>query len=215
LLHLLSAWDITSPHSLESEIHTAPAQDALAARLLPENRIICHISSSQPKKEWPVQNWAAFHALALAAGLDLVFSAGLGEREQALLEEFRRLAPAAPVLPVNPDLGVFLAVLKRARAFVSGDTGPLHFAAGLSVPTLALFGPTSARQWQPWGPCHQVLTGGPCGCSGDSAICQNSVHCLSLIAPAQVLDRLRELLANRQKNCFAYKSGEHVVGIGT
>jgi len=56
LLHLLSAWGIPPSTSLTSEIHTTPAQDRSGARVLPENRILCHITSSQPKKEWPVSH---------------------------------------------------------------------------------------------------------------------------------------------------------------
>ena len=60
------------------------------------------------------------------------------------MDELKKLAPAAPVLPPVPELALFLALLKRAGVFISGDTGPLHFAAGLGVPTIALFGPSFA-----------------------------------------------------------------------
>jgi ADP-heptose:LPS heptosyltransferase len=154
------------------------------------------------------------HTLTAAAGLELVFNAGLGSREQSVLAEFRRLAPAATVLPRHPELSAFLAIVKRARAFVSGDTGPLHFAAALGVPTLALFGPTSAVQWRPLGERHRVLGGGPCGCSGDTAVCRSPIHCLSLISPAQVFEGLRELVARWQKDCFTGKTVENVSDLG-
>ena len=53
MMHLLSAWDI-APGSLEPEIHTDPALAAAAQKFLPERKIICHLASSQPKKEWPL-----------------------------------------------------------------------------------------------------------------------------------------------------------------
>ncbi len=110
--------------------------------------------------------------MAVAAGIELVFSTGVGPREEALLENFRRLAPAAPVLEPVSSLAFYLAILQQARAFISGDTGPLHFAAGLGVPTLSLFGPSSPAQWAPIGPQHRFLSGASCTC-GNVGVCQS------------------------------------------
>ena len=71
----------------------------------------------------------------------VVFTTARGEREAALMAELKQLAPDARILPQIAELPLFLAVLARAGVFISGDTGPLHFAAGLGVPTISLFGP--------------------------------------------------------------------------
>ncbi|MFZ0826791.1 MAG: glycosyltransferase family 9 protein [Verrucomicrobiia bacterium] len=194
-LHLLSPWGIHSTRSLETEIHTDPNREAPAQSILPEPQIICHLASSQPKKEWPLTHWAALYQLAAAAGLKLIFTTGTGVREEALLDDFKRLAPGAPVLQPIPDLALYLAVLKRATVFVAGDTGPLHFAAGLGVPTLALFGATSPVLWAPIGGHHRLLIGSPCSCSGAAAVCQGANHCLAAIRPEQVFEQLRLMLA--------------------
>jgi len=193
-LHILSAWKIGPPRSLETEIHTDPALDDEARKILPERKIICHLASSQPKKEWPLRHWAALHRLAAAAGLKLVFATGTGAREESLLADFQRLAPDATVLQPVPDLALYLAVLNRATAFVSGDTGPLHFAAGVGVPTLALFGATSPVLWAPIGARHRLLTGSPCSCSGEVGVCQSATHCMAAISPEQVFTGLKEIL---------------------
>ena len=194
-LHILSAWGIDSILQFGAEIRTDPALDDAAKRLLPVRKIICHLASSQPKKEWPLSHWAALYRLATAAGLELIFSTGIGSREELLLDDFKRLAPDAPVLRPIPDLALYLAVLKRAAAFGSGDTGPLHFAAGLGVPTIALFGPTSAVQWAPLGQDHRVLTGALCSCDGNASVCQSADFCLAAISPKQVFDCLQTVLA--------------------
>jgi len=189
LLSVLSPWGITATRSLETEIHPDPALADAAQKLLPEPGIICHLASSQPKKEWPLTHWAALHRLAAASGIPLIFGTGVGAREEARLTEFRQLAPTASLLPTIPDLALYLAVLRRARAFVSGDTGPLHFAAGLGVPTLALFGPSSSTRWAPVGARHAFLSGSSCGC-GDGAVCESASPCIAAIPPEQVLARL-------------------------
>jgi lipopolysaccharide heptosyltransferase III len=200
LLHILSAWGIAPAIPPPVEIHTDPAQDALAAQLMPAGKIICHLASSQPKKEWPLRHWAELRAKAAAAGHELTFGTGITAREKLLLDDLQRIATGIAVLPPVPDLATFLAMLKRARAFVSGDTGPLHFAAGVGVPTIGLFGPTSAARWAPVGPGHYAIQSPECSCGSRTPMCSGARHCLDAVSPQQVFERL-QLLLNQQKDC--------------
>ena len=194
LAHVLSTWGIAPPSSLELEIRTDPAKDALAAELLPQRTILCHMASSQPNRQWPVRQWAGLYHLAVAAGQRLAFTTATGTREQSLADELKKLAPSAPVLPPAPELALFLALLKRAEVFVSGDTGPLHFAAGVGVPTIALFGPSSPARWAPIGKRHRVLMGSSCPCGPGTSVCQSENYCLAAISPEQVLASLQSIL---------------------
>ncbi len=199
LAHVLSAWNIAPPSSLELEIRADPTLAASAEKLLPAGTIICHIASSQPKKEWPTGHWVAFYQLAAEAGWRLVFTTARGVREQSLMDKLKKSVPHAPILPVITDLALFLAVLKRAKGFISGDTGPLHFAAGLGVPTISLFGPSSATRWAPVGERHRVLTGTACSCDGNVSVCQSDKHCLAAISPEQVFNCLQTVLAESKR----------------
>jgi ADP-heptose:LPS heptosyltransferase len=199
LAHLLSAWKIVAS-SLEAEICSDPALAASAEKLLPAGIILCHVASSQPKKEWPLHHWAEFYRLAAARGMRVAFTSAVGAREQQLMAELRKVLPDAPVLPTIPGLPLFLAVLNRAEVLISGDTGPLHFAAGLGVPTVSLFGPTSPALWAPIGPRHRFLAGSPCRCDGNWAVCRNASHCLAAITPEQVLDSLQTILKSTRQS---------------
>jgi ADP-heptose:LPS heptosyltransferase len=195
LAQLLSGWQIPVPAALEPEIRANPALVESAKKILPhENAVVCHVASSQQKKEWPLAQWAEFHRLATGAGHQLVFTTARGEREAALMMELKKLVPAATVLPLVPELDLFLAVLARAKVFVSGDTGPLHFAAGLGVPTISLFGPSAPSRWAPVGKKHIALTGGNCVCDGNLAVCAATSHCLAQISPEQVFAALKSRL---------------------
>jgi ADP-heptose:LPS heptosyltransferase len=193
MMRLLSAWGV-APGPLEPEIQSDPALNAAAAKLLPKRAVLCHVASSQPKKEWPLRHWAGFYRLANDAGLRVAFTTAVGEREQSLMVELKKILPDAPVLPAIPGLPLFLAVLHRAAVFISGDTGPLHFAAGLGVPTLSLFGPSSPVRWAPVGGRHRILTGSPCSCGAGASVCQTANFCLAAITPEQVLDSLQTIL---------------------
>jgi ADP-heptose:LPS heptosyltransferase len=198
LAKLLAAWQIQMPASLESEIRSDPALVEPARKMLPEkDAILCHIASSQPKKEWPVSNWAEFYRLATAAGYRLVFTTAKGERETTLMTNLRKSAPEVKILPEISELPLFLAVLSQGAVFISGDTGPLHFAAGLGLPTISLFGPSSPLRWAPVGARHKVLAGAACHCDGHSAVCQAPRHCLAEISPQQVFAVLQHLFQVR------------------
>jgi heptosyltransferase-1 len=48
-------------------------------------------------------------------------------------------------------VGQLIAMMRRARLFVGGDTGPLHLAAALGIPVVGLFGPTDPVRTGPYG----------------------------------------------------------------
>ena len=200
-LQLLSAWQIPPPQSARLEIAADPALAAQAAQLLPDGRVLCHLGTSQPRKEWPVARWRKFFQLARAAGLAPAFSAGHNERERGLLAELKKLEPDIFSLPPVGDLRLFLAVLRRARLVIAGDTGPLHFAAGLGVPVLGLFGTADSRlRAAPLYPAAQIVTGGDCVCDAKglhSASCADHRPCMAAIPPETVLAAALGILAAR------------------
>jgi ADP-heptose:LPS heptosyltransferase len=56
------------------------------------------------------------------------------------------------LVPPPTTITEMLALFRRATLVVGGDTGPVHVAAVLGVPTLGLYGPTSTRRNGPYGP---------------------------------------------------------------
>jgi len=190
-LRLLSAWGVAIPEQPRVEIHIRNAQEACDKNSsFGPPAILCHLASSRPKKEWPLEHWIELYERAGAAGYKLIFCSGITPREQALLEQFKRRVPEAISLPAQPNLAAFLRVLSKARLFVAGDTGPLHFAAGLGVPTIGLFGPTQPNRWGPLGPQHRLLQGSICQCEADKGVCLSSSSCLAAISPSIVLEAI-------------------------
>ena len=197
-LELLSACQIPPPQSPHLEANADPALSGEAARLLPGARVVCHLATSQPKKEWPVFRWAEFYHLAASAGYALAFSSGTNARERALLDELKAMEPAIVALPPAPNLRLFMAILKRARLLIAGDTGPLHFAAALGVPVIGLFATgDSLLHAAPIYEKDHVIVGSPCACDNrfvDIAICKDAHPCMASISPEQVLNRLQDIL---------------------
>lgn len=103
---------------------------------------VLHVGASTALKRWPAVRWAAVAAGLEARGLAIVWSAGRGE-EPLVAEcdpEGRRASTAGRLA-----LDQLWQLLERARLVVAPDTGVAHLARAAFAPTLALFGPGSAR----------------------------------------------------------------------
>ena len=107
-------------------------------------------------KCWPVERYAALHnALARERGWRTVLNAGPGE--ERLVSEFEAQARVTKPVHLTLTLRQLAALLKRAKALVSGDTGPLHLAAALGTPVVGLYGPTDPVRNGPYGARAVVL----------------------------------------------------------
>jgi hypothetical protein len=163
---------------------------------LQDHQIICHLGTSQEKKEWPIARWVEFYQLASLAGYKLAFSAGPNEREQNLIAELKQAVPEAFGLPPVNDLSVYLSLLNEAKLVISGDTGPLHFASGLGVKVIGLFGTAdSVRHAAPIYKDNELAMSTPCTCTNERSqfvTCQSSSPCMNSISAQQVFERLKE-----------------------
>jgi heptosyltransferase I len=107
-----------------------------------------------PTAGWGAKQWSAerFGALALelsALGFHVVVNAASAS-DSVGLEVVRASAGTASVLPC--DVARLVALTRRAALVVGGDSGPVHLAAALGRPVVALFGPTNPDRNGPWGP---------------------------------------------------------------
>ena len=188
-LHTLEPWGVPLPSSLKHELYSDPALHTFAEHQLPNpNSILCHLSASMPKREWPIAWWAEIAKKARTVGLPLVFSAGPGERDQSLLTELRHLSPDSHFLTKTTDLSSFLAILARTRMFVGSDSGPFHFAVGLGTPSIGLFGPMLPERVAPLEGNFRTLVGGPCTCCVHARTCTSPYPCIQGVT----VDRLWE-----------------------
>ena len=105
-------------------------------------------------KQWPAERYGQVAEAVSREGFLIVVNIGPGEDRLA-----RIIEKAAPgnVRSFTGSLGELIALSRRARLFIGGDSGPLHLAAALRVPVVALFGPTDPRRNGPYGAGHTVL----------------------------------------------------------
>ena len=109
-------------------------------------------------KRWP---WRRFAALATELRRRLPESRQIvvaGPKEVWLaVRVFEESGKIHPVIGPDLDLALLAAVLSHLDLLVTNDSGPMHLAAALGVPCIALFGPTDPRRTAPAGTGHAVL----------------------------------------------------------
>ena len=69
-----------------------------------------------------------------------------------------------PIILRDLSIAEVAGVLSQVHLFVGHDSGLTQLAAALSIPTIAVFGPTSVQRWAPRGHHVRILTGATCGC---------------------------------------------------
>jgi heptosyltransferase I len=117
------------------------------------------IAILNPGAGWAAKQWAPsrYGELAIAlAGRGLRSLVNFGPGEQTLASQVVAASKGA-AQPFPTSLSQFIALARRARLCVAGDTGPMHLAALLGVPTVALFGPTDPARNGPYWPGTRVL----------------------------------------------------------
>jgi ADP-heptose:LPS heptosyltransferase len=129
-----------------------------------------HPGSRSAHRIWPPERFAAVcDELQDRLNAQVFLTAGPGE--QRLIEQIRTHAKSHLVAPSAPrDAGTLAALLAQFDVFLCHDSGPMHVAAAVGTPVVALFGSQNATIWRPLGARHTVLqTELPCACIGAAA----------------------------------------------
>jgi heptosyltransferase I len=105
-------------------------------------------------KRWPAERYGAVARRLACCGLQSVINYGPGEDQLARGAE---AASDGTAIALAFSITELIALTRRARLFIGGDTGPLHLAAALQVPVVAIFGPTDPARNGPYGTSSIVL----------------------------------------------------------
>jgi heptosyltransferase III len=91
------------------------------------------------------------------------------------------------------------AVSSRSNLFIGVDSAPMHIAAAVGVPVIALFGPTGEKQWGPWGSGHTIFKK-HLGCVTCKQCERDRLavrRCLEAIKPAEVIEAISKILSRQ------------------
>lgn len=183
------------------DFHIDEASAEWAAKTVPALALHLSLNSAKVTREWPLEHHLAMLQSVWKRYPDLVVlaSGSAHPREQERLRRFAELLRDARLrlLPENLPIGRLAAILSRCRLHVGPDSGVLHLAVALNVPTVSFFREQGAyKSFMPVGPRHQVVSV-PCGCIDHrDAPCERLGHaeCFARIEPERVAGLVVEAL---------------------
>ncbi len=155
--------------------------------------VAMNVSARWPTKRWPAASFAEVADQLQQEGCGAVVMIG-GPDERADVSAVRgKMQTPAIDLAGATTVDLLPALLSKASLLITNDSGPMHIAAAVGTPVVALFGPTSEVRTGPYGAGHAVLTA-PVSCRPCfSRTCHNSLplECLRAVSPEQVLAAAR------------------------
>ena len=147
----------------EPEIFLSTDEKENAYKLLekaevdPESKIIgIHPGGNYQSQRWPIKRFAAIsdHLITNYNAKVVLFA---GQAEKQLLSEFRDYAIKTPIFLYDLSLREFMSTLSHCSLLLCNNSGPLHIATALNIPTVSTMGPTIPYHWWPCGNNHIVL----------------------------------------------------------
>ena len=158
---------------------------------------ICPGAEYGPAKRWPIESFLAtakYFAEKHHAKIVLLGAAG----DVLLVDELARQLPEAENRAGKTSLAEFMAALASARVVICNDSGAMHVASALGVPTVAIFGSTEPLLTGPLGPRSRVLRHhvpcSPCFLRE----CPIDFACMKSIAPEMVMEAAEDLLKSKR-----------------
>lgn len=153
--------------------------------------------ASIPERRWGAERYRQVAEVLAAMGIKSVVVGGKEERQQGEVIAVGGLGLNLAGLTSLPETA---AVIQKSSLLLSGDSGVLHIAVGLDVPTVSLFGPGRAKKWAPPGERHIVinkqLTCSPCTTFGTTPPCPINAQCMRDIAVDEVVNAVTVLLTS-------------------
>ncbi|HUK04982.1 MAG TPA: putative lipopolysaccharide heptosyltransferase III [Burkholderiales bacterium] len=179
----------------------AAAEASVAARLAAEGLGARGFVHLHPASRWRFKCWTPERNAELidrlAGAHRVVLTAAPDPDERAFVEAILASTKAKPLnLAGQLSIRELGALTARAKLFVGVDSMPMHLAAAMRTPVVALFGPSGEHEWRPWRVSHRVVTSShPCRpCGNDGCGGGKLSECLTMLAVDDVYAAVQDLL---------------------
>ena len=150
-------------------------------------------------KRWPARRFGELISRVLDQGFECIITGS--DDELPLAHQIQESAPQAVNLVGKVPFALLGGVLSHCSAFIANDSGPMHIARGLGVPTLAFFGSTAPEQFHSGG--HAFLFTeepcAPCHFYGRKSCPKKHLNCLKNISTDDAWEALGPLLNGERR----------------
>jgi ADP-heptose:LPS heptosyltransferase len=198
-LGVLPLLDASIPERLRFplDVPVSPALDTIRRQLAvagADRFSLVNPGAAWPNKRWPADRFGAV-AMALRRTRRLASVITWGPGEEALAHQVVAASEGAAIAAPPTGVGDLVAIAAEAALALSGDTGPLHIAAAMGAPIVAIFGPTDPARNGPWAPADISLSRfGDCVCHYERR-CRRQRPCIEEITVEDVLGAIDRRLA--------------------
>lgn len=183
--------------TLELPLQSISKANQLLHPLNTDSFIVIFSGASIKEKRWGADRFRLVAEMLAAFGIRIVVVGGKEDRQQGEVIVAGGIGLNLAGLTSLPETA---AVIQKSALLLSGDSGVLHIAAGLGVPTVSLFGPGRVKKWAPRGDRHIVINKGlpcsPCTTFGNTPRCPIDARCLKDITVDEVVNSVTMLLTS-------------------
>jgi lipopolysaccharide heptosyltransferase II len=150
-------------------------------------------------QRWPVEYYAELATALHRQGGCFVIIFG-GPHDSELIESLARRTIGHFAVFLDPDLRKTAAVISLLDVLVCNNSGPLHMAGAVDIPTVSFMGPTDVNRWLPRGRNSLVLRKDDLECIGcnNGRCAKRDLACMRLIPPGMAFDAVMKLLQSRR-----------------
>jgi ADP-heptose:LPS heptosyltransferase len=148
-----------------------------------------------PSRRWPIENFAKMiNKIYKELNCQFVITGGKDEIE--LVNRLKKITNTKVInLAGRINFDELLALIKQCNIFISNDTAPMHIAAILKTPLVALLGPGDIKRYDPRYISGQVVVlYKKVDCSPCNKLSCKELKCLKIISPEEVVERVLGLL---------------------
>lgn len=165
----------------------------LAAVLPNQEYVVINPGAGWDSKVWPAERYAAV-AKELRLPSVVVWA---GDKERAWAQQIVADSERKAYLAPETSLLELIALCRQARLFIGSDTGPLHIAAAVGTPCVAMYGPTRPEVCGPYGSGHVVLQSAHDDLGSARKSAGNTSDAMLQITPEQVVNACLRVSAHR------------------
>lgn len=161
-------------------------------------RVLLHPTSRVAYKCWAPRKWAeVIGRLQKSFAARMMVTCSPDEKEIKMAEEVLKLCPERPASIFGGiSLGQLAALIESAALFMGVDSAPMHIAAAVRTPVVAVFGPSNDVLWGPWGKGNRVVRR-QCPClESKQTLCspEKGLDCLNNVPAEEVYWAAAEVL---------------------
>jgi len=155
--------------------------------------VVLHPGSIMSTKRWEPRRFAEAARTLADRGFTIVVTSGPGEELFAsqVAQEIE-----GTVILLGLTIPQLAELIRGAHLYIGNDSGPMHLAAAVGTPTIAVWGSSDSRRWRPWSVAHRVVQNPfECNpCPGYRCLVADSPLCIESVTVAQVNSAANELL---------------------